>query len=54
MVAVTVATPVQVGSGRWWHVYIQFLDVCEKFVVIVKVIVKVLGFVTIMRLIARK
>jgi len=33
------ATPVQVGSGHWWRVYIQFLDICEKFGVIVIVIV---------------
>jgi hypothetical protein len=36
------ATPVLVGSGHWWRVYIQFLDKCEKFDVIVIVIVKII------------
>jgi hypothetical protein len=53
VVAVTLATPVQIGRGHRWRVYIQFLDVCEKFIVII-VIVKVLGSVTIMCLIARR
>jgi hypothetical protein len=62
-----VATPVQVGSARW-RAYLQFIDVCEKFRVIVVVVVvvviiiitcrigglQVLSPVTTMHLIARR
>jgi len=40
LVAVVVATPVQVGSGHWCRVYFQFPDRFEKYSVIRIVIVK--------------